>query len=376
MKKITYIFGGGRLEKLDNNHEYAKDFFYGYHLFKEDKKYETEILEIYPFTKSKTIFLTFIQKVDKILTKLIFLQFHFHEIFIKENFKRIRDSDVLIFSNDRLAFSFFPILKFKKNLKSIVFVMGLLKTHNNLKFYQKFLRPIFMSFFISTVDKFVFLGKPEYEYALKKYPKYKDKFIFISFSVDYNFWSSNNKNLKNNEKLNQILFVGNDGNRNYEFIKKLPSHLPEFNFVIISDQIKEYDNLSNVNFVSGNWSRGYMNDLKLKDYYLDSFLTVLPINNTLQPSGQSVALQSISAGTPVLISKFDGFWEKDIFLDNKNIFFVENFIYDDWAKLIRELYQDTDLIKKVSLNGTYLIKEKYNLDNFVNKLTVVIESII
>ena len=58
--------------------------------------------------------------------------------------------------------------------------MGLLKEHENLKFYQKILRPFFLSIFIKTVDKFIFLGKSEYEFALMKYPQYEEKFLFIS----------------------------------------------------------------------------------------------------------------------------------------------------------------------------------------------------
>ena len=373
MKKITYIFGGGRLEKINDQDSFAKDFYYGFHLLNNNKKYDTKILEIYPFTKSKTKYLSILQKIDILLTKLIFLQFHFHEIYIKENFKRIKNSDVLIFSNDRLAFSFFPILKFNKNIKSMVFVMGLLKEHENLKIYQKILRPIFLSIFIKTVDKFIFLGKSEYEFALKKYPQYEEKFIFLSFAVDYNFWTLNKK--KTEKINNQILFIGNDGNRNYEFIKELPKFLPEFNFIIISDQIKDYEEQKNVNFVAGNWSKGYMNDKELSKFYSQSFLTILPIKNTIQPSGQSVALQSMATGTPVLISKFDGFWEKDIFINDESIFFIEHFKYDDWAKLIRKLNKNPQLIEKVSLNGIDLIKNKYNLEIFVTKIEKLIETI-
>ena len=38
----------------------------------------------------------------------------------------------------------------------------------------------------------------------------------------------------------------------------------------------------------------------------ESKITIIPLKNTLQPSGQSVALQSMANGTPVLISKTDG----------------------------------------------------------------------
>ena len=151
--------------------------------------------------------------------------------------------------------------------------------------------------------------------------------------------------------------------------------MPEFNFIIISDQIKDYEEQENVNFVAGNWSKGYMNDKELSKFYSQSFLTILPIKNTIQPSGQSVTLQSMAAGTPVLISKYDGFWEKDIFINDENIFFIEHFKYEDWVNLIRKLNKDSQLVEKVSLNGMDLIKNKYSLEIFVTKIEELIETI-
>tara|TARA_B100001029_G_scaffold179468_1_gene189104 strand:+ start:1997 stop:3127 length:1131 start_codon:yes stop_codon:yes gene_type:complete len=374
MLNVTYIFGDGRLNKLEKSHEYAKEFFYGFQQIKKNKKFNTQIVELLPFTRPEKGVLWFIKKIDTFLNKVTFLQFHYHEIFKKYNYKKIIKSDVLVFSNDRLAFCFFPILKFKKNLNSIVFVMGLLKTHKNLKFYQKYIRPYLISYFIKSVDQFIFLGKPEYELAVKRYPKSKEKFNFIPFSIDYDFWHEPSKISKKNQSSKEILFIGNDGNRNYEFLKKLPEKLSEFNFTFISEQIKKVPNIENIKLISGNWSTGYLTDKELKNYYKDSFLTILPIKNTLQPSGQSVTLQSMSVGTPVLISNFDGFWDYEVFFNNDNIFFIDNFDYKDWVKKITEIYNNQDLLNDVAKSGNLLIKEKYNLDDFINKLSQIIDT--
>ncbi len=32
-KKVTYVFGAGRLKKLSSDEKIAKEFFYGYHFF-------------------------------------------------------------------------------------------------------------------------------------------------------------------------------------------------------------------------------------------------------------------------------------------------------------------------------------------------------
>ena len=53
-------------------------------------------------------------------------------------------------------------------------------------------------------------------------------------------------------------------------------------------------------------------------FYEQSNLSIIPLKNSLQPSGQSVALQSMSMEVPVLMTKTDGFWDHSVFDNNKN----------------------------------------------------------
>ena len=78
MKKITYIFGDGRLDKISQSDKYAKDFFYGFQLLEAKDIFKSKILEIHPFSNTKNIFLNFLLQFDKLLNKITFLQFHFY----------------------------------------------------------------------------------------------------------------------------------------------------------------------------------------------------------------------------------------------------------------------------------------------------------
>ena len=51
--------------------------------------------------------------------------------------------------------------------------------------------------------------------------------------------------------------------------------------------------------------------------YENSKLTIVPLKNSIQPSGQSVSLQSMSMNTPVIITKTDGFWDSKYFRHKK-----------------------------------------------------------
>ena len=96
------------------------------------------------------------------------------------------------------------------------------------------------------------------------------------------------------ERTDDILFVGNDGFRDYDFLKHLINNLPEINFNLVTTQINESElNFKNFNLFKGNWGAPILTDEELSDLYSKSLLTIIPLKESLQPSGQSVALQSI-----------------------------------------------------------------------------------
>ena len=56
----------------------------------------------------------------------------------------------------------------------------------------------------------------------------------------------------------------------------------------------------------------------------------------------------MSLGIPVMITKTKGFWQKNLFLNNENIIFVDDFYYKTWIQKINEIFYD-DLSSKKSL---------------------------
>ena len=126
--------------------------------------------------------------------------------------------------------------------------------------------------------------------------------------------------IKDKEK---IIFVGNDGNRDVDLLVQIAKELCSFEFIFVSnlETVKKI-NLDNVTVLGDGWAKGGLKDVELKKLYLDSKITILPLKESFQPSGQSVALQSMSLGIPVLISKTEGFWDKELFKDNKDIFLL------------------------------------------------------
>jgi glycosyltransferase involved in cell wall biosynthesis len=358
-KNIAYVFISGRKEKIESLKEnYAKEFFYGYQYF-EKKGHNMKIIE---FDKKKSFF----SSVYFILNKLSDLPIYGQNLINKTNYQILKNTDEILFTNQKTAFSMLPLLLFTKinnEINSHVFIMGLFGKNMNYRI-KEFFRNIFIRILIISSKNLIFLGIGEYEYALKKYHKYKHKFTYLPFSIDTDFWEYSNLEKVNNE----LLFIGNDGMRDYDFLEDLIISMPNYTFNVVSKQFNTNKVIKNLRLHKGDWGAYSLSDNFIKKLYQKSSLTLLPIKETYQPSGQSVALQSMSVGTPVMITKTNGFWDKDNFIDNENIYFIDDNNLDKWRESIINKLQNKSSIKEVGINGRDLISEKYGLELFFLKL--------
>lgn len=366
-KKITYVFLQGRKQRINSRKKISKEFFYTY--FYAAKNYtNVEIVEMENF--ESTISQKFLRKFDSIINKLSKLPIYTYAIFKRKNLKIFKQSDFVILSNDRVAFSSLPMIWLTKisnpNVSFSFFVMGLFSNFPKYQI-QTIFRNILIKIMLKRVDKIFFLGKREYTFACKNFISYKQKFIFLPFSIDVDFWSNSSNETGAVKK--DILFIGNDGNRDYKFVVKLAMDLPEYNFIFISEKINQNDNLpENVRLVNGSWGNEQLSDEEIRNYYKDVKLTIVPLKNTNQPSGQSVTLQSMAAGTPVLITRIDGFWDVDKFIDGKHITFIEKNTVSDWKVSIDKIFNNNNLYETLVTNGKLLVENEYNLKIFDTKV--------
>ena len=368
---ITYVFGFGRSDLISSNKVYADEFFYGYHNFLKEYK-EIKYIEFETNAK-KRIFNKFLFFLSKVLRKISKLSFFFENICSYKNFKILFRTEHIILTNDRIGLSALPLLiiyKFLRINSSTVIVMGLLaKDTNNL--LSHIVQRTLLNVFFLTVDNFIFLSKSECNQAKVSYKKYRKKFIFIPFSIDTEFWKENRKN--NSKKKKKIIFVGNDGRREYKLVIQIAKSLPEYEFCLITSNIKKDEiESTNVTLYEGQWNKQLLTDEELRNLYSEVELSIIPIKNSYQPSGQSVALQSMSMGIPVMITDTVGFWDKDIFQNNENIFFVPKNKLNIWVDEINRIINNQKLMSEVSNKSKNITNNIYNSENFYNSMKKVV----
>ena len=364
---ITYVFGKGRKNKLTSNEEHGKEFFYGYPYF-EKQGYtlniiETDVQSSTKITKKLFVFL------DSFFAKLTKLTFYMNVLISKETLSQIYNSKNIITSNHGIGMSLFFYIFFMKRFKQINFIVILsgLFAMRKSKFIVRVFRKIVFLFFLSTVDYLIFTSRSEFEFAQKKYPQHSKKFICLPFCLDIDFWKPKNK-IHFSEK-EGILFIGNNGHRDFDLVVEIAKDLEHIPFTFITNRIKKEDIKSNnVNNVVGDWNAGYLSDLEVKNYYEKSKIVILPINNTLVSSGQSAGLQAASVGTPVITTQTMGFWDYKNYKNLENIVFIKENNIDLWVDQIKKLYIDNEKLEELSNNGLNLIKNEYKLSKFDTEL--------
>ena len=380
MKKIpmTYIFLGDRRKKLTENigKEFPKEFFYSYLQFLEEDN-DLNLIEFSTRNERSNFSRKYVSKFDKLFRKITNLPFFSSQIVTLNNLRQIKKSEQVVMVGDRIAcsliFQLFLYKILRKKITTSVFVMGLFSNPPK-NIIKNFLQDFFLRLLVFSVSNFIFLGEGEKLYAEERFKKYYKKFYFLPFCIDTNFWT-NDKDFSN-ESRKDILFIGNDGKREYKKVIEIARIMPNYNFTVITRRIQHDEDIPiNMKLINGGWSvDNSLSDLEIKNSYKSARLTFIPLRDSLQPSGQSVALQSMAMGTPVLISNTKGFWDRKNFIDNENIIFLHKNDIMSWKEAIEDIYSNEIKLKRVSKLGSKLIKENYNLEIFHSNLKKILDN--
>lgn len=369
MKKIIYIYKGGRKSKIEQNNIESEEFFYG-SIFLKERGYDVEIIEFDSDVNKKNVFL---KLLDKLFNKFFSIPMYSSKLFTFNNLKKLYNSTDIFLINEGVGFSALFMLLIIKNLKNRtinLFVMGLFSKELRFK-YLKFVHLFFISLLIRVVDNVLFLGKPEMEEAARLFPRLSNKFSYLPWCIDVEYWK--NKSKVELEKKETILFVGNDGNRNQELLLDIVNSLPQYNFIFITKLHKLLEFSSeNLKVYKGMWGNKYLTDENLKEIYSTARISIIPLKDSFQPSGQSVALQSISMGVPVLISDTKGFWDRELLKNNEDLILVKNDL-NTWLDKLESNFNNVEMLELLSENSRRTIIKNFSIERFNNMILKLID---
>lgn len=198
-----------------------------------------------------------------------------------------------------------------------------------------------------------------------------ERIMVNQFGVDIDFWNPGNETAG----VDYILAVGNDGRRDYDTLVRAARKV-DCHFIIITNQSCSEIIPSNVEILRGDWHNPIITDLELREYYRKAMCIVVPLIDSYQPSGQSVALQAMACGKPVIITRTRGLWAPQLMKDGENILFVDPAKEDELAKCVHKLTDDKKLRKTLGYNARETVEKYFNIDDFAGRLMNYCEHVV
>ena len=200
---------------------------------------------------------------------------------------------------------------------------------------------------------------------------YVEDIFYLPFGIDNKYWKPN---LQDNKIKNYVFAIGNDYARDWiTLINSWDIDFPNLK-ILTSSSIET--NKENVEIIKAEWGKQIFTDNEIKNLYLQASFVIIPLKDTIQPSGQSCCLQAMACGKPVIMSKIKGLWDEKSLENGKNIIFVQPGSTISLKKAIKKLINNKTLQKKLSLNGKLLVDKKFNNTLMSDSLLLTIEAIL
>lgn len=343
---IAFVYSGGRRKRFQNTTaKFPSEFFYGY----------IELLEAgYDVRLFEETELGFRLR-NKLLNSLLII---FSKIFFNiplnmfsgfvfsGGYRKLRGYKTIVATTNGVGMC----LAIAKNLgllkSKIIFInMGLFpKKQGFIKtfFYKKILHNI----------KMLCLSKFESQFLSNEFDS--KNVYYLPFGVDKSFWKKNNFN----KNKSYILSIGGDLARDWNLL--INSWQSDFPLLKIVSPNKISTSKNNIEIISSDWIEEKLSDIEIKEIILDSLFVIIPLKETMQPSGQSSCLQAMACGKAVVFSNIKGIWDRNLLKNKENLLLIKPSDQDALIKGVKILIKDNELRARLEINGRKLVEDKLN----------------
>lgn len=113
----------------------------------------------------------------------------------------------------------------------------------------------------------------------------------------------------------------------------------------------------------------------MRDYYRKAEFIIIPLKDTLQPSGQSVALQAMSCHKAIILTQTIGLWETEYMRHMDVCYLVKPNNHEDLVNAVLFFMDNPREAERIGSQARNLIEGRYNTKNFADQLEKVIKEL-
>ncbi|CAA6604915.1 putative Glycosyl transferase group 1 [Rhodospirillaceae bacterium LM-1] len=212
------------------------------------------------------------------------------------------------------------------------------------------------------------IGYPEAVEMRRHLPGHGD-LDYLPFGVDTRFWTPN----PSAEQGKYVLAIGNDRHRDWACLAAAwQSDMPTLKLVT---RRPVPDSLGPVEVIRGDWNERALSDPQICDLYRKARFVVLPLEQTLQPAGQSACLQAMACGKAVIISSIRGLWDREVVSDGETCLLVEPGNSEQLQDAIYRLLNDPELTRDLAARARAIVCDRFSLARMSDALVARLNKI-
>jgi glycosyltransferase involved in cell wall biosynthesis len=129
---------------------------------------------------------------------------------------------------------------------------------------------------------------------------------------------------------------------------------------------------SNVEIIKSDWSTAGVSDSQMRDLIRESRAVVIPLKDTMQPSGQSVCLQAMACARPVIISHNCGFWGEGYLKHKEHCYWVSCGQPEEITSAVKWIESSTLQAQQMGNQGQKTVQQYFTRSSMAQELTIVL----
>lgn len=207
------------------------------------------------------------------------------------------------------------------------------------------------------LDHMFFFGSADRDEALARYGVDPAQTSVFAFGVDTDFWCPDH----HVSQTDNILAVGSDPSRDYQTLLSadFDGHLR----ILTRLNVSVAPHRENVEVINGSLQSGALSDFALRDLYRSAQIVAVPLQDVWQPTGQSVTMQAMACGRPVVLTRGRGLWNPSLLVDGENCLLVPPGDAAAWTTALKRLSDDPDLRARIGAAARKTAVENFSLEH-------------
>lgn len=186
---------------------------------------------------------------------------------------------------------------------------------------------------------------------------------YLPFGIDAEFWTPESTEAEGDYAFS----IGNDRNRDWACLAAAWSaDLPPLKLVTRRPVPPSSGRLE---VLAGDWTQRPISDQGIRQFYREALFVVLPIQETIQPSGQSACLQAMACGKAVILSRIAGLWDDDLLKDGETCLLVPPGDPAALAAAARRLAEDRLLCQRLGAAARQLVTQRFTIERMGEALS-------